>query len=86
MSGAGQGTGLGDDVQRRFRVKLASLTRGDRSRPMVIYCLSPTCWLSHNAVVRAVSAGYTTVYWYRGGRNAWLEAGLPLAPVQLASW
>lgn len=86
LVGAGQGSSLGDGVQRRLTAKLASLTRGDRSRAVVFFCLSQTCWLSHNAVVRAVAAGYRNVLWYRGGRNAWLEAGLPLAPVRPASW
>ena len=86
LAGAGQGTGLNDDVQRRLGVKLAALTRNDRTRPVVFFCLSHTCWLSHNAAVRAVAAGYTNVLWYRGGRTAWLEAGLPLTPVRPASW
>lgn len=86
LTGAGMGSSLGDGVQRRLAAKLASLTRGDRSRPVVFFCLSQTCWLSHNAVVRAVALGYRSVFWYRGGRNAWLEAGLPLAPVRSAAW
>jgi rhodanese-related sulfurtransferase len=40
------------------------------------------CWLSRNATVRTVALGYSQVYWYRGGRNAWIAAGLPLQPVR----
>lgn len=86
LAGAGEGTGLDDGVQRRLAVKLATLTRDDRTRPVILFCLSQTCWLSHNAAVRAVAAGYTNVLWYRGGRGAWLEAGLPLMPVRPAPW
>jgi PQQ-dependent catabolism-associated CXXCW motif protein len=86
LNGAGMGTSLGDGVQPRLAAKLAALTNRDPTRPLVFFCLSQTCWLSHNAVVRAVAAGYRKVYWFRGGRNAWLEAGLPLTPAQTERW
>ena len=86
LTGAGEGTAVNDALQRRFTRKLASLTGGDLDRPVVFFCLSQTCWLSHNAVVRAVAAGYRDVYWYRGGHTAWLEAGLPMRPVRASAW
>ena len=30
----------------------------------------------------AVALGYTHVYWYRGGRDAWQAAWLAMEPVQ----
>ncbi len=43
--------------------------------------LSRECWVSYNAALRAINAGYTNVLWYRGGIEAWKAAGLPtLAP------
>jgi hypothetical protein len=30
-----------------------------------------------NLALRLVALGYTHVYWYRGGREAWEVAGLP---------
>ena len=34
-----------------------------------------------NLALRLVALGYTEVYWYRGGREAWMAAGLPMAEV-----
>lgn len=83
LTGAGMGTSTRDGLQRRFARKLASLTGGDLDRPVVVFCLSQTCWLSHNTAVRAIAAGHRNVLWYRGGHNAWLEAGLP---VRASAW
>ncbi|MBI3514838.1 MAG: caspase family protein [Proteobacteria bacterium] len=49
-----------------------------RDTAIVFFCLSSRCWLSHNAALRAIGAGYTNVYWYRGGIEAWRAANLPL--------
>ena len=77
---AGLGNSLSDQVQQRLSMHLAQLTQGEWRAPIVFFCLSKTCWLSHNAAVRAVALGYTDVMWYRGGRNAWMAAGLPMEP------
>lgn len=79
---AGRGTNLNDSTQKRMEAGLAALTGGDKAKPIVFFCLSRTCWLSHNAAARAVALGYSKVLWYRGGRNAWTAAGLPLEPVR----
>ncbi|MGD0641207.1 MAG: rhodanese-like domain-containing protein [Roseiarcus sp.] len=86
LKGAGMGSGLDDDVQQRLAARLQELTQGRKSQPMVFFCLSKTCWLSHNAVVRAVALGYSRVYWYRGGRNAWIAAGLPMPAAPWSSF
>ncbi|HEY1929086.1 MAG TPA: rhodanese-like domain-containing protein [Caulobacteraceae bacterium] len=52
-------------------------TGGDKSYPVVFYCEGPQCWESYNAALRARDAGYTNVYWYRGGLEAWAMANLP---------
>jgi PQQ-dependent catabolism-associated CXXCW motif protein len=52
-------------------------TGGDKAYPMVFYCQGPECWESYNAALRARDAGYTNVYWYRGGLEAWGLANLP---------
>ena len=54
-------------------------TRGDKAFPLVFYCQGPQCWESYNAALRARDAGYTNVYWYRGGLEAWSLANLPLS-------
>ena len=82
LRGGGLGTSIRDDLQPQLAAKLAMLTGNDKTRSIVVFCLSRTCWLSHNTAVRAVALGYTSVFWYRGGRNAWRAAGLPLLPVK----
>jgi PQQ-dependent catabolism-associated CXXCW motif protein len=81
--GIGMGVGLQDRLQQAFARELERLTGGNRAAPVVIFCLSKTCWLSYNATLRAVALGYRSVFWYRGGRNAWRAAGLPMTPVKL---
>ncbi len=79
LAGAGRGESFIDRLQSELTPLLAKLTDGDKSRGMVFFCASAECWLSYNTALRAVAAGYTKVYWYRGGIEAWVEAGLPTA-------
>jgi PQQ-dependent catabolism-associated CXXCW motif protein len=79
MSGAGRGTNFMDPVQSVLAQLLAKLSGGDKARAMVFVCANSQCWLSYNAALRAVAAGYEKVYWYRGGIEAWTAAGLPTA-------
>ncbi len=67
---------LSPPLERYFRDGLAAATGGDKSRPLVFYCLSD-CWLSWNATKRAASYGYTRLYWYRDGTDGWEAAQLP---------
>jgi len=71
---------FGDQIQQQTAQWLGQLSGGDPTIPIVIFCSGPECWLSYNAVLRAVAAGYGNVYWYRGGTDAWQLAGLPLRP------
>lgn len=79
LAGAGRGENFIDRLQSELTPLLAKLTDGDKGRAMVFFCASAECWLSYNAALRAVAAGYTKVYWYRGGIEAWVEADLPTA-------
>jgi PQQ-dependent catabolism-associated CXXCW motif protein len=76
---AGQGGSFNDEVQVRLKASLAELTDGQRDRPLVFYCMGTPCWESYNAALRAIVMGYSRVYWYRGGVQAWVEAKLPVA-------
>ncbi len=81
---AGAGLGYrGDsgnrDAHGKFAKKLEEVTGGDKTKPLVFFCLSSQCWLSYNASLRAVAAGYTNVHWYRGGIEAWKEANNDMA-------
>lgn len=64
-----------------FILSLRSLTDGQKDTPLVFYCRAD-CWLSWNAIKRANALGYSHLYWYRDGLDAWLAAGLPVEPAQ----
>ena len=74
---ASQGGSFDDNVQREFGQYLQQVTQGRKDRPMVFYCQSSQCWMSYNAALRATRLGYTNVLWYRGGIEAWQQAGGP---------
>jgi len=64
----------GSAEKEQFRGDLEKLTAGHKSAPLVFFCVSSQCWLSYNAGLRAVELGYTNVYWFRGGMDAWRKA------------
>ncbi len=68
---ASAGGSFSDRTQRQFQSQLERLTGGRKDVPMVFYCSSINCWMSYNAALRAINAGYSQVYWYRGGLQAW---------------
>ena len=71
--------GLGEpgaETEAYFVHALERLTGGGRERGLLFYCLAD-CWMSWNAAKRALSLGYSRVYWYRDGLDGWAEAGLP---------
>lgn len=53
-----------------FRKGLETVTGNDQTRPVVIFCLED-CWMSWNAAKRAVSWGYSDVYWFPEGVDGW---------------
>lgn len=84
-SNAGDGRVYGAE-KARFAKMLATVTNGDKDKPMVFYCLSSLCWLSYNAALRAVGEGYRNVLWYRGGTESWESAGYPFVEAQPYAW
>jgi PQQ-dependent catabolism-associated CXXCW motif protein len=81
--------GLGDfdaAEEKRFLDVLTLVSGADKARELVFFCSGPRCWLSYNAALRAARAGYTNVFWYRGGIEAWREAGLPTATTDNFQW
>ncbi len=76
---ASQGGSYNDETQKGYGQFLQQITGGDKSRPIVTYCAGVQCWLSYNAALRAIKLGYSNVLWYRGGLEAWTQAGLPTA-------
>jgi len=75
---AAQGGSFDDQVQREFGAFLQKTVGGDNARPLVFYCQGVQCWMSYNAALRAIRMGYRNVLWYRGGIEAWAQAGLPV--------
>lgn len=81
--------GLGDfdaAEEKRFLDVIALAAGYDRAREIVFFCSGVRCWLSYNAALRAARAGYTNVYWYRGGIDAWRAAGLPTYMTDNFQW
>ncbi|HEY2621120.1 MAG TPA: rhodanese-like domain-containing protein, partial [Acetobacteraceae bacterium] len=72
---AGAAGDFDDEVQHRLAVRLDNLTNGDRSMALIFFCEGAVCWESYNASLRAMHAGYTRVYWYRGGLASWQAGG-----------
>lgn len=74
------GGGFSDRTQQQATQWLGQITGNDKAAIIVVYCSDPMCWLSYNAGLRTLAAGYSNVYWYRGGLKAWKMAGLQLYP------
>ena len=85
LSGAGDGQFYAAE-KGRLAAALEKLTGGDKSRPLVFLCVSSECWLSYNASLHALEAGYRDVIWYRGGTNSWTGASLEWTKPQSVSW
>lgn len=85
MIGAGAGD-MSPEEESRFLKALAAFAGGDKNRGLVFFCVDAQCWLSYNAALRAIAAGYTNVMWYRGGIAAWRAAGLPMAQSDPFFW
>ena len=76
--GAGSVKTEGNAQVGELTVKLVLGLVASKDAPIVVFCLSSQCWLSYNAALRLVEAGFTNVHWYRGGVEAWQGAGLPM--------
>jgi PQQ-dependent catabolism-associated CXXCW motif protein len=85
LSGAGSGQFYAAEKER-FANALQKLTAGDKNRPVVFLCLGAECWLSYNAALHAIEAGYRNVVWYRGGTDAWRGAGYARRKVEQTQW
>jgi PQQ-dependent catabolism-associated CXXCW motif protein len=71
---------LDEAFRQRLKDRLEQLTQGDRTRPLVTIAWNAESWSSRNLALRLAALGYTNVYWYRGGLEAWDVAGLPTEP------
>ncbi len=62
---------LSEVTESYFKGHLEEIGRGDWGRPLVFYC-RVDCWMSWNAAKRAMSYGYTSVYWFADGIDDWM--------------
>lgn len=82
----GWGGSTSDATQDRLRRKMQALTKGDLSKPIVTIGWNSERFDGRNLALRLVVLGYTHVYWYRGGREAWEVNGLPETKVDVQEW
>jgi rhodanese-related sulfurtransferase len=61
--------------------KLGNLAPG-KDTPLLIYCNGLKCGRAFKAVLKAVSWGYSSVYYYARGMDEWRAKGLPLVKRQ----
>jgi adenylate cyclase len=84
--GAGVGGSTSDEFQDRLARIMHQLTQGDSTVPIVAIGFNSERYQGRNLTLRLVALGYTEVYWYRGGREAWEVAGKPEDVVRPADW
>jgi len=84
--GAGIAGSIDDEHQHQLRRKMAQLTDDEQNTPVVTVAWNAERYQGRNLALRLVALGFTNVYWYRGGREAWMAAGLPTAEVALQDW
>jgi adenylate cyclase len=82
----GWGSSVADAIQDRLRRKMQELTRGDRNKAIVAVGWNCERFDGRNLALRLVALGYTQVYWYRGGREAWEVNGLPENELAATPW
>jgi tetratricopeptide (TPR) repeat protein len=86
LPGAGIGGAISDEYQSRLKQKMDQLTGRDRALPIVTIGWNAGRFEGRNLALRLAALGYTDVYWYRGGREAWEVAGLPETEIVAQDW
>jgi adenylate cyclase len=82
----GWGSSVADGMQDRLRRKMQELTTGDLNKPIVAVGWNAERFDGRNLALRLVALGYTRVYWYRGGREAWEVNCLPQTELAATPW
>jgi adenylate cyclase len=86
LQGTGHGSEFTNTVQSRFDAKISGVTKGDRARPIVVFSVNSERFAGYNLALRLVALGYSQIYWYRGGVEAWEVNGLPESDLILQDW
>lgn len=76
LADVGTGT-LTPAMEEYYRTNLEKLTKGDKTKPLIIYCTAD-CWMAWNAVRRAANWGYSNLLWFPEGSDDWAAADLPM--------
>ncbi len=72
---------VADAIQLNIKTTLSEETMSaemKKADPAVVYCNGERCLRSSNAAKKAVSWGFTNIYYYRDGFPAWKNAGYPV--------
>jgi rhodanese-related sulfurtransferase len=72
---------LSDEWQAALGKLVGEAANGDKQYPIVVFSYSINHWQARNLALRLIALGYTNVYWYRGGWEAWDSHYLPKAPL-----
>ncbi|MBV8520727.1 MAG: tetratricopeptide repeat protein, partial [Acetobacteraceae bacterium] len=75
-----------DATQMRLERKIRELTGGNMGMTIVAMSFNIGYFDGYNLALRLRHAGYSNVYWYRGGREAWEVAGKPEEALRPADW
>jgi len=68
-------------LERYLAGNLHSITGGDKSRTLIVYCQSD-CWMAWNAVQRIADLGYEDIAWYPDGIDGWRDFDRKLVPAE----
>jgi adenylate cyclase len=82
----GLGGSTSDAAQAHLRAKMTELTSGKLDKPIVAIGWNSERFDGRNLALRLAALGFTNVYWYRGGREAWEVAGLPEEELDVQTW
>jgi adenylate cyclase len=86
LQGTGHGASFSESVQARFNRKICDLTSDDLAAPIVAFCVNSERFTGYNLALRLVALGYSRVYWYRGGVEAWQVNEQPDSDLVLHDW
>ena len=82
----GAGGSLTDVAQDHLHTIMRELAHGDLAKPLVAMGWNSQNYDGRNLALRLAALGYTNVFWYRGGREAWEARQRPEATLTGMDW
>lgn len=86
LSLVGAGGDVSDVAQDHLRSAMGELTHDDLRMPVVAMGWNSENFGGRNLALRLAALGYTRIYWYRGGREAWEVEQRPEAELTPTEW